>query len=79
MRNEYIYYQEGFVRSIVSDIFTFGSILAVLYFNHQYLSGNGWLDFFFVLTIMLLAGARNSKHTHRFNSKKDLLKYIQEK
>lgn len=51
--------QESLLASIVKDIFTFGMFGGLLYFNHRVLSGNGWIDFVFILIVFMYLASKN--------------------
>lgn len=54
--------KEGAIASVVKDVFTFGMFAGLMYFNHAFLDGNGWIDAIFILFVfMFLAGRASSK------------------
>lgn len=73
----YIYYRESFVQSVLSDIFSFGLAIFLLYVNHAYLGDKTFVAVFFLIiwTITMLSIA-NSKG-RRFTNKKDLKDWIE--
>jgi len=70
--------QESVLGSIVKDIVTFGSIVSLLYFNHRVLSGNGWLDFLFIVFAIMLLGGRYSSRVF-MGSKEDAIEWLKSK
>jgi hypothetical protein len=77
-KKEYIVLNEGVWRSVLKDSYTFGLMFGLLLFNHQLLSGSGWLDILFVLLILVFVLGRNTKSIHRFNSKKETIDWLEE-
>jgi hypothetical protein len=50
---EIIILTESVIGSIIKDIVTFLMFGGLLYFNHKVLSGNGWIDFTFIVLIFM--------------------------
>jgi len=67
---------ENIIVSVVKDIFTFGMFAGLMYFNHQYLDGNGWIDMAFILFVFLFLTARSSKSVFR-GTKSEAIKWLQ--
>lgn len=75
---EYIViHKPNFIVSIAEDIFSFGGFIAVLWFNHQYLAGNGWLDFLFIILWISTVAGMQSRRYHKFTSVDDAAKYLE--
>lgn len=69
MKNEKIIViiNESVIGSIVKDVFTFGMFAGLLWFNHAYLSGSTFIDFLFILCVILFLAGRSSKNIFRGN------------
>ena len=63
-----IYVRESAVQSVVSDAFMYGGIIGLLYFNHRVLNGSGFLDFIFIMFMLLSAMSRMNSKYKRFNT-----------
>ena len=72
----YIYYREGLMRSILSDIFSFGILCIFLFLNVKFL-GNHWsvATIMVFLWIMILLG-KSINSQRRFTNLKDLKEYV---
>lgn len=69
---------ESVVASVIKDAGTFLLFGGMLWFNHAYLAGNGWLDAIFVLIVVLWLAGRKSSQV--FSGKKeDAIKWLQDK
>lgn len=68
----------SFVVSILEDIFSFGGFITLLWFNHRYLNGNGWLDFLFILGWLFTVGTMQSRRYHKFKSLDRAIDYLNE-
>lgn len=68
----------GTIRSLIEDTYSFGGFIAVLWFNHAVLNGNGWLDALFVVGWVLTVAAMQSSRKNTFKSAKEAIKYIEE-
>lgn len=75
---EYVVLQKASpVVSVLEDIFSFGGFILVLWFNHRYLSGNGWIDFLFIiLWISNVAGMQSRRH-HKFKTPDEAIKWLE--
>ena len=62
---------------VLEDIFSFGGFIAVLWFNHAYLSGNGWIDFLFIILWISTVTSMQSRRYHKFRSVADAKKYLE--
>lgn len=51
---------ESVIGSLIKDVGTFALFGSLLWFNHAYLNGNGWLDFLFILIVIMWLQGRNS-------------------
>lgn len=76
MKKEIIYSRESLAASIISDTVTFGVLALLAWLNYAYL-GNSWMYqaiiafVFFAITI-----SHSSSMVKRFNSRKELLDYL---
>lgn len=70
--------QESVVGSIIKDIVTFGMFAGLMYFNHQVLSGNGWIDMAFIMFVFLWLLGRSSKNVFK-GTIKDAIKWLESK
>lgn len=73
---EIYYIRESAVQSIISDAVMYGGIIGLLYFNHSVLNGNAFIDFLFILFMLLSATARGSKKMLKFNTPQEVVDYI---
>lgn len=64
---------------LLDTLFEFTAMLALLWFNHTYLDGNGWLDAIFVLMIIIITASFSHGYTKTFIKKEDAIKYLKEK
>ena len=77
---EYIViHKPSFVVSLLEDIFSFGGFVLVLWFNHRYLNGNGWLDALFVILWISTVAGMQSRRYHQFTNIADAIKYLEGK
>lgn len=67
----------GFVVSLLEDIFSFGGFVLVLWFNHRYLAGNGWIDFLFIILWISMVTGMQSRRYHKFTDPKEAIKYLE--
>lgn len=59
---EIVILNESVAASLIKDAGTFALFAGIMWFNHTYLAGNGWLDAIFVIiVVMWLAGRSTSK------------------
>lgn len=70
--------QESVAGSIIKDIVTFGMFAGLMYFNHQALSGNGWIDMAFIMFVFLWLLGRSSKNVFK-GTIKDAIKWLESK
>ncbi|RAN77981.1 hypothetical protein B5P43_18290 [Bacillus sp. SRB_336] len=63
--------------SILEDTFTFSGFIVVLWFNHAYLSGNGWLDAMFVLLWISTVASMQSRRVKRFTSTSEAIAFLE--
>lgn len=73
---EFLYVNEGFISSVLSDIFTFGCMFVGLFINHYFLDKRWYIDIFFI--VFALIGTHAQSKIKKFKNKKDLIKYLQE-
>ena len=69
--------EESLVSSIVKDIFTFILFGGLMYFNHRYLSGSTFIDFLFIVCVIMLLVGRASKSVFS-GSKEKAIKWLKE-
>jgi hypothetical protein len=62
--------------SLVEDVFTFGGWIALLWFNHMVLDGNGWLDFLFVILWLMTVGQAQSHRVKRFATSMEAVEWL---
>lgn len=67
-----------FVVSILEDIFSFGGFVLLLWFNHAYLNGNGWLDLLFIIGWIMTVGSMQSRRYYKFKSLDRAIDYLNE-
>ena len=68
----------GLVVSIIEGIVTFAGFAALLWFNHQYLGGNVWIDLAFIIIWFLSLATRQSSRRNDFNSEAEAIKWLQD-
>ena len=73
---EILYFRENAIQSIISDVFMYGGIMGLMYFNHKVLNGSTFVDSIFILFMLLSAMGRTSKRYRRFTSYDEMLKYL---
>lgn len=69
---------ESVAASIAKDIVTFLMFGGLLWFNHQYLAGNGWVDMAFILFVLLWLAGRNSSKAYS-GPRDGAIKWLQDK
>ncbi len=69
---------ESVTASLVKDAGTFLLFGGLMYFNHRVLSGNGWLDFLFILIVILWLSSRNLSTVYR-GDKTGAVKWLEDK
>jgi hypothetical protein len=78
MTKEYIVIRDGFWRGIIGDLFMYGCLLGLYTVNYRFLGNNGVLNVIFtVLAIFMIVSIVGAKHTHKFVSKADAIKYLE--
>lgn len=76
-KKQIIILNESVVASVVKDAVSFLMFGGLMYFNHQVLNGNGWIDFVFILIVFLWLASRNSSQV--FSGKReDAIKWLQD-
>jgi uncharacterized membrane protein YfhO len=73
---EFVFYRESFFQSALSDIFSFGLALSLLWFNHFYLGDHWFVTVFFLIIWVLLIVAYSETKAHRFTDKNKLKEYL---
>lgn len=78
MKKEYIVVRDGFWRSIFGDLFMYSCLLGLYVVNYHFLGNNGVLNVIFtIMAMIMIVGAFSQKASHKFNSKKDAIKYLE--
>lgn len=77
-RSEIIVVSDGFWVGVIGDIIMYGLMCGLLWFNHRYLSGSGFLDIVFVLIIIMAVTSKFSSLRHDFNSKEEAISWLKE-
>lgn len=54
-RKNTIWVKENTLGSMLSDLFTFGSIVGSFWFNYRFIDGNNWLDVLLFICFFLFA------------------------
>lgn len=57
--------QESVAASLIKDAGTFVLFGGLMLFNHRVLNGNGWLDFLFIVIVILWLMGRNSSQVYK--------------
>lgn len=77
----YIIIRDGFWWGIVGDIFMYGCLLGLYWFNYNQLGNNGVLNIIFTLigiTFVVNLFAKGSGRKQEFFSKDDAIKYLEQ-
>lgn len=69
---------ESLPASIIKDVFTFLIFGGLLWFNHKYLAGSGWVDMAFILFVFLWLAGRNSSKAYS-GPRAGAIKWLQDK
>jgi len=77
MSKEILVINESIIGSIIKDSFTFLMFAGLLYFNHKVLSGNAWIDFAFILMVLLFLIGRSQRSVFR-GTKDQAIKHLKE-
>lgn len=76
-RAEYIVIRGGFWRGVVGDVFMYGILLVMYWFNYNHLGNNGVLNVLFtVLVVMFITNLFATKYKHTFYSYEELQEYL---
>lgn len=59
--------RESVIASLIKDAGTFLLFGGLLWFNHQYLDGNGWLDAIFVIIVIIWLSSLNLSTVYKGN------------
>lgn len=70
--------QESLLASIIKDVLAFGMFGGLMYFNHRVLSGNGWIDFVFILIVLMYTASKNLSTVYS-GPKDGAIKWLQDK
>lgn len=77
---EYMVVRDSLVKGVIGDVFMYGSLLGMYWFNYHYLGNNGVLNVIFtVIAIMLITNLFSTKYRKVFYSYDDALAYLQSK
>jgi len=74
-----IVYSESGPWRLIDTVVELAGILALLYFNHQYLDGSGWLDAIFVIYVFFAIAAMMMARNRTFRGRKELDAYLDSK
>lgn len=75
-KQQYLYFRESAIQSILSDTYMFGMIFAGFFANALYFDDKWYIYLFFMFMGFSSALARTSKNYHRFTSKKELKDFV---
>lgn len=67
--------QESVAASLIKDAGTFLLFGGLMYFNHRVLAGNGWLDFLFIMIVILWLSSRNLSTVYK-GDKEGAIKWL---
>lgn len=70
--------KESVVASLIKDAGTFALFGGMLWFNHRYLDGNGWLDAIFIIIVVIWLSSLNLSTVYK-GSKEGAVKWLQDK
>ncbi len=70
--------QESVLKSVIKDVGTFSMFAGLMWFNHQYLAGSTFIDFLFIVCVILFLISRNSSSVFK-GKPKDAIKYLADK
>lgn len=70
--------QESVTKSLIKDLGTFILFAGLLLFNHQYLAGSTFVDFLFILIVILFLTARKSSGVYN-GDVKGAKKFLEDK
>lgn len=74
--SEYVVIRDGFWQGIVGDLFMYGCLLGLYWFNFNYFGNNGVLNVIFtVIAVMFIAGLF-ATYKHKFYSKEEAIEYL---
>ena len=73
---EFLYLQESAIRSVLTDLFTFGIVFSGFFLNRIYFGNKWYLDIFIMFCLFVSAFHNASGRTKIFHNKKDLKKYV---
>lgn len=78
MEKQYIVIKEGFIRSIITDAFSFGILMASVAINSLYLWNSGVLNFFFCVMFLIALLWMFWNVSKKFTDKEEAIKFIKE-
>jgi hypothetical protein len=70
--------QESVIGSIIKDIFNFALFAGLMWFNHTYLSGSTFIDFLFIVVVIMMLIGRSSSKVYQ-GSVDGAIKFLQDK
>ena len=76
MKKEIIIYKESLFQSIVADIFTFGVLAGLMFFNHSILDDSKFAGFVFVVLWIIFITAKVSAKKRTFIDKEKAIEHI---
>lgn len=77
MKPKIIYFRESLLQSVLADISTFFSMGALFWFNHNFISGNNFVDFIIVIGVFTLPVTKITQV--EFHSKEEMIDYLKNK
>ncbi len=77
-RPEYIYFRESFLQSVLSDAFSIGTTVALLFLNRFYLGDRTLIVCFALLLFAIIVISKGMPNRHTFTSIAELKKWAAE-
>ena len=74
-RPQYVVLEQPIFR-IVDTLIEISGYVSLLFINHLFLGGNGWLDVVFIFLILILIGGIQNGRAVRFKNKAELKKWL---
>ena len=76
MTKEIIIYKESLLQSIVADIFTFGVLSGLMFFNHYILEDSKFAGFIFIILWLVFLSSKFNDRKKTFTNKDEAIKYL---